>query len=119
MNFTSLLNALPGSVAQGLIWGLLTIGVYITFKVLDYSDMTVDGSMATGGAVAVMLMLNGTQPLPRTAGRHGSRYAGRFGDRRIPYRIWHPRHPFGHSHPAGAVFHQYAHPGQNPIRLSA
>lgn len=62
MNFTSLLNALPGSVAQGLIWGLLTIGVYITFKVLDYSDMTVDGSMATGGAVAVMLMLNGTNP---------------------------------------------------------
>ena len=62
MNFTSLLNALPGSVAQGLIWGLLAIGVYITFKVLDYSDMTVDGSMATGGAVAVMLMLNGTNP---------------------------------------------------------
>ena len=62
MNFTSLLNALPGSVAQGLIWGLMAIGVYITFKVLDYSDMTVDGSMATGGAVAVMLMLNGTNP---------------------------------------------------------
>ena len=62
MNFTSLLNALPGSVAQGLVWGLLAIGVYITYKVLDYSDMTVDGSMATGGAVAVMLMLNGTNP---------------------------------------------------------
>lgn len=62
MNFTSLLNTLPGSVAQGLVWGLLAIGVYITYKVLDYSDMTVDGSMATGGAVAVMLMLNGTNP---------------------------------------------------------
>lgn len=47
MNFTSLLNALPGSVAQGVIWGVLAIGVYITYKVLDYSDMTVDGSMAT------------------------------------------------------------------------
>ena len=59
MNFTSLLNALPGSVAQGVIWGVLAIGVYITYKVLDYSDMTVDGSMATGGAVAVILMLRG------------------------------------------------------------
>ncbi len=62
MNFSSLLNTLPGSVAQGLVWGLLAIGVYITYKVLDYSDMTVDGSMATGGAVAVMLMLNDTNP---------------------------------------------------------
>lgn len=62
MNFTSLLNALPGSVAQGVIWGVLAIGVYITYKVLDYSDMTVDGSMATGGAVAVMLMLRGVNP---------------------------------------------------------
>ena len=62
MNFTSLLNALPGSVAQGVIWGVLAIGVYITYKVLDYSDMTVDGSMATGGAVAVILMLRGVNP---------------------------------------------------------
>ena len=62
MNFTSLLNALPGSVAQGVIWGVLAIGVYITYKVLDYSDMTVDGSMANGGAVAVILMLRGVNP---------------------------------------------------------
>ena len=62
MNFTSLLNALPGSVAQGVIWGVLAIGVYITYTVLDYSDMTVDGSMATGGAVAVILMLRGVNP---------------------------------------------------------
>ena len=58
----SLINALPGSVAQGLIWGILAIGVYITFKVLDYADLTVDGSIATGGAVAVMCNLNGTNP---------------------------------------------------------
>ena len=44
-----LINALPGSVAQGLIWGILAIGVYITYKVLDYADLTVDGSLATGG----------------------------------------------------------------------
>lgn len=58
----SLINALPGSVAQGLIWGILAIGVYITFKVLDYADLTVDGSIATGGAVAVMCILNGVNP---------------------------------------------------------
>ena len=51
----SLLNALPGAVAQGLIWGLMAIGVYITFRILDVADLTVDGSLATGGAVAVML----------------------------------------------------------------
>lgn len=57
MNITSLLNALPGAVAQGLIWGIMAIGVYITYKVLDLADLTVDGTMATGGAVCVMLML--------------------------------------------------------------
>ena len=59
MNIMALFNALPGSVAQGLIWGIMAIGVYITFKVLDFADLTVDGSIATGGAVAVMLMLSG------------------------------------------------------------
>ena len=53
---SSLLNALPGAVAQGLIWGLMAIGVYITFRILDVADLTVDGSLATGGAVAVMLI---------------------------------------------------------------
>lgn len=51
---------MPGAAAQGLIWGIMAIGVYITYKVLDLADLTVDGSMATGGAVCVMLMLNGT-----------------------------------------------------------
>ena len=64
MNITSLLNALPGAVAQGLIWGIMAIGVYITSKVLDLADLTVDGSMATGGAVCVMLMLNGWNVWP-------------------------------------------------------
>ena len=59
MNLTSLFNAIPGAVAQGLIWGVMAIGVYITYKVLDLADLTVDGSMATGGAVCVMLMLGG------------------------------------------------------------
>ncbi|MDO5112640.1 MAG: ABC transporter permease [Clostridia bacterium] len=62
MNLNALIAALPGSVAQGVIWGIMAIGVYITYKVLDYADLTVDGSLATGGAVAVMLMLAGTNP---------------------------------------------------------
>lgn len=59
MSITSLLNALPGACAQGIIWGIMAIGVYITYKVLDIADLTVDGTMATGGAVCVILMTNG------------------------------------------------------------
>ncbi len=62
MNIGSLLSALPGSVAQGLIYGILALGVYITFKVLDYADLTVDGSLATGGAVAAVAMVAGLSP---------------------------------------------------------
>ena len=53
---TTFLNALPGNVSQGLIWGILAIGVFITYKILDFADLTVDGSIGTGGAVAVMLI---------------------------------------------------------------
>lgn len=53
------LNAVPGAVGQGLIWGIMAIGVYITFRVLDFADLTVDGTLATGGAVLVMAMLSG------------------------------------------------------------
>ncbi len=55
----SLINALPGAVAQGLIWGIMAIGVYITYRILDIADLTVDGSLCTGGAVCVMMMLGG------------------------------------------------------------
>ena len=60
--FTSLLGALPGAVAQGLVWGLMAIGVYLTFRVLDVADLTVDGSLATGGAVCVMLIRSDLSP---------------------------------------------------------
>lgn len=59
MNFLNLLNALPGAVAQGLIWGIAAIGIYITFRILDIADLTVDGSLGTGGAVCIMMMLSG------------------------------------------------------------
>ena len=59
---SSLLNSLPGAAAQGLIWGLMAIGVYITYRILDVADLTVDGSFATGGATAVMLIRAGCNP---------------------------------------------------------
>lgn len=58
----ALLRSLPGNVAQGLIWGIMALGVFITFRLLDFADLTVDGSLATGGAVAVMLIRSGVHP---------------------------------------------------------
>ncbi len=58
---TSLLNALP-AIAQGLLWGFMALGVYITFRLLDVADLSVDGSFATGGAVTVMLIIAGRGP---------------------------------------------------------
>lgn len=60
--FSPLLNAAPGAIAQGLLWGIMAIGVYITFRILDVADLTVDGSLATGGAVCIMLMRSGCNP---------------------------------------------------------
>lgn len=59
VNFVNLFNALPGAMAQGLIWGIMAIGVFITYKVLDVADLTVDGSITTGGATCIILMVNG------------------------------------------------------------
>lgn len=59
LDIMKLLNALPGAVSQGVIWGIMAIGVYITYRILDVADLTVDGSIATGGAVAIVLILNG------------------------------------------------------------
>ena len=58
-----LVNALPGVAALGLIWGIMAIGVYITYRILDVADLTVDGTMATGGATFIMLTMAGV-PLP-------------------------------------------------------
>ena len=59
MNIMTLINAFPGAVAQGLIWGIMAIGVYLTFRILDIADLTVDGTMCTGGAVCIMMLMNG------------------------------------------------------------
>ncbi len=59
LSVTNLIGRMPAAVAQGIIWGLMALGVFITFRLLDIPDMTVDGSFATGGAVTVMLLLAG------------------------------------------------------------
>ena len=63
MNPLTLLNSLPGALAQGLIWGIMAIGVAITYKILDYADLTVDNSLCTGGAVAAVCIIGGMNPL--------------------------------------------------------
>ena len=59
----NLLSALPGAVAQGLVWGIMAIGVYISYKILDFADLTVDGSLCTGAAVCTVLILAGVNPV--------------------------------------------------------
>ena len=59
LNFLDLLGRLPAGVAQGLIWGIMALGVYITFRLLDIADLSVDGTFSTGGAVTVILILAG------------------------------------------------------------
>lgn len=54
-----LINSMPSSIAQGLIWGIMAIGIYVTYKILDIADLTVDGSLCTGGATCVILLVNG------------------------------------------------------------
>lgn len=63
MDFATLLRSLPGGAAQGLTWGILGIAVFITYKILDFADLTVDGSLATGGAVAAVSVVAGIHPL--------------------------------------------------------
>ena len=57
------INALPGAVSQGLIWGIMAIGVYITYKILDVADLTVDGSIVTGMAISAVICAGGGHPL--------------------------------------------------------
>ena len=59
MEIAKLFNALPSAVSQGVIWGIMASGVYITYRILDVADLTVDGSIATGGAVAAVLIIGG------------------------------------------------------------
>ena len=59
LDISTLLNAFPGYIAQGAIWGIMALGLYISYRLLEFSDLTVDGSFATGAAVTVMLIIMG------------------------------------------------------------
>lgn len=62
MSFLPVLLAMQGAVSQGVLWGIMTLGVYVTYKVLDFADLTVDGSFALGGAVSAVFFVNGMNP---------------------------------------------------------
>ncbi|MCI5791708.1 MAG: ABC transporter permease [Lachnospiraceae bacterium] len=62
LSLAGLAGRLPASVAQGLIWGIMALGVYVTFRLLDIADLSVDGTFSTGGAVSVMLIVGGMNP---------------------------------------------------------
>lgn len=63
MNLTSLFASLPGALSQGILWGVMALGVYTTYRILNISDLTVDGSFATGGCVAAVCLVNGINPI--------------------------------------------------------
>ena len=73
LDIMALFRAMPGACAQGLVWGIMALGVYITYKLLDFADLTVDSTLATGGAVAVMLILAG---IPTPSALIGAAAAG-------------------------------------------
>ena len=64
MNIAGILLAMQGAVSQGVLWGIMVLGVYITYKILDMADLTVDGSFALGGCVCALLVVDkGLDPL--------------------------------------------------------
>ena len=62
LDINTLFASFPSGLAQGLLWGIMALGLYITFRMLNFADMTVDGTFTTGGAVAVMLIIGGWNP---------------------------------------------------------
>ena len=108
MNIVALFNALPGGCAQGLIWGIMAIGVFITYKILDLADLTVDGTMCTGGAVCVVMMMNGhSVGFSLFCAFVAGMLAGHF-----PYGDGNPGNPGRHSDTARFVFCQPENYGQ-------
>lgn len=103
MEIMNLINALPGAAAQGLIWGIMAIGVYLTYRILDVADLTVDGTMCTGGAVCIILMLNGCNVWVAMLAATGAG-ARRSDNRYLSYLYGNPCHPGRYPHTAFPVF---------------
>ena len=111
MNIMNLINALPGAVAQGLIWGIMAIGVYITFRILDIADLTVDGTLCTGGAVCIMLMQSGQNVWVAMAGALAAGMLAGM-DRTFAYLHGDPGNSGGNPDAAWAVFCQSQNHGE-------
>ena len=109
---SSLMNALPGAAAQGLAWGIMAIGVYITFRILDVADLTVDGSLATGGAVCVMLIRGGFNPGSPCCARCSPVCWQASSPVFFPHALRYSGHSRRYPDAACAVFDQSAHHGQ-------
>ena len=110
MNIMILINALPGAAAQGLIWGIMAIGVYITYRILDVADLTVDGSMCTGGAVFIMMMLNDRNVWISMAAAFGAGLRSDYGD--LSYLYGDTRHFSRYPDPAWAVVRESENNGK-------
>ena len=100
MDILSLVNALPGAAAQGLIWGIMAIGVYLTFRILDIADLTVDGTMCTGGAVCIMMLMSGHNIWISMLAATGAGMARRTCHRDFSYRHGYSRHSGRNSLPS-------------------
>ena len=108
----ALFRSMPGAFAQGLVWGLMALGVYITYRLLDFADLTVDGSLATGGAVAVMLIRSGMHPWAASYFCIFSRYGSRFYHRNSAYCTWNSRNPCKYPDTDFTLFHQLKYYGK-------
>ena len=109
LSLPNLVSRLPGGVAQGIIWGIMALGVYITFRLLDVADLTVDGSFTTGGAVTVVLIVAGLAGMGGAAGRRGCGPARGPCDRPAAHEARHPGHPRRHPDAVCALLDQPAH----------
>lgn len=101
-----ILASIPGATAQGLIWGVMALGVYVTYKLLDIADLTVDSSLCTGGATSAMLILAGFHPIVSLLFAALAGMAARLGDRFSAYPSQNSGHSCRYSHTARIVFHQ-------------
>ena len=108
-----ILLAMQGAVSQGVLWSIMTLGLFITFKILDFADMTVDGSFALGGSIsAVMIVKLGLNPYASllVAFVAGTLAGSITGFLHTKLKI--PGHPGGHSHHDRPLFHK--HPDHGP-----
>ena len=118
MNIMSLINALPGAAAQGLIWGIMAIGVYLTFRILDVADLTVDGTMCTGGAVCVMMLMSGHNIWVSMLAATWRRNACRSCNRNLPHFHGNPGDPCRNPDTAWSLLCQPQDHGQRQTRQS-